>query len=460
MDELLTAQKENWEKAFKKATYLMSLLDFLCFVVCFFFIPLAKTGPVSLFTTFELLKGLFSDGINSYSYIPGSSMVFIIAIAYTAAFLIAPLLYISFVKKAKIIPNDAKTIKGRAPNNVIANILITTLLLIPTFFENTYMFSFPICYVMALSFLIIEISKNIIYKRIDKAFLKEFPIENPIEDEILHDENLSMNNPTKTEKKQSKKSVIIAWALFISVGVIVMFLPKLLSNTSAPEYETGLSVQNTELDMFGISKDVGKYLANTYDGYYDSHTHTYILDKHGKIEITTKTTQVKIYSDNYKYYEEKIKELEKEASALMPDDGDSFNDYKEKLDKYAADIKYLKQILKELDYYYSEMRLEKGKLISYSKNYSTSFKDENGYKWHYYEGASEDEKIELSKTDFAQGTDFAEEEIIASVYYGDGSFRKSVITVTNASELVGKSGTQVIKWSDSWGNYEATIFIG
>ena len=70
------------------------------------------------------------------------------------------------------------------------------------------------------------------------------------------------------------------------------------------------------------------------------------------------------------------------------------------------------------------------------------------------------EKITLLETEFEEGTDFSKTEIVAKVQYADGSVRISVIRPENLQELNNaKQGKHTVKWSDSWGEYEATIKI-
>lgn len=61
---------------------------------------------------------------------------------------------------------------------------------------------------------------------------------------------------------------------------------------------------------------------------------------------------------------------------------------------------------------------------------------------------------------FPVGTDFSQELIVARVQYSDGSIRISKIKPTNIEELnTATIGEHLLKWSDSWGEYQTTIII-
>jgi hypothetical protein len=61
---------------------------------------------------------------------------------------------------------------------------------------------------------------------------------------------------------------------------------------------------------------------------------------------------------------------------------------------------------------------------------------------------------------FAVGTDFYNELIVARVQYSDGSIRISKIIPLNAEELnTASAGKHILKWADSWGEYETTITL-
>ncbi len=173
------------------------------------------------------------------------------------------------------------------------------------------------------------------------------------------------------------------------------------------------------------------------------------------------------YGDSYDFAYAKIDELEKEILTLWPEDLTE-----EEFEKYTAKIKAMEEAisaLKENIYPYEFVKFEKGFMTDLG--YNATGRDE--VKWGVKQGGIKSlmfhERVTLtdrycknekSMDSFAVGTDFNKELIVARVRYADGSVRISKIKPLNAEELNNASaGVHLLKWADSWGEYQVEITL-
>ena len=189
------------------------------------------------------------------------------------------------------------------------------------------------------------------------------------------------------------------------------------------------------------------------------------IDNFGNYESNTKS--FRFYGDSYDYAMAKIEELEKEILSLWPEDNT-----KEALEEYAKQIEKMNnaiKILKENTHPYEYIDFVEGYMVDLQYNAT----GRNDIKWGVEEkglkGLIFKEKITLTDNyckqkkdmkNFAVGTNFNEELIVARVQYTDGSVRISRVKPTNIEELNNaKAGEHLLKWFDSWGEYETTITL-
>lgn len=186
----------------------------------------------------------------------------------------------------------------------------------------------------------------------------------------------------------------------------------------------------------------------------------------------------------YLYWQNKfvtqIEEKEKQIRELMPDSSSESD-----LKKYAEKIKILSEEVQALKTQYSEFNINfkydniKVTIVAVTERQKhgitrtaniteiacdTQFNGSSasGVKWNNKDNARlfYGQSIELTKTEFSQGTDFSSEQIGATIRYYDGSMKKAYVNPTNVSELNEASkGKHTLKWSDDWGSYEYTVNI-
>lgn len=173
----------------------------------------------------------------------------------------------------------------------------------------------------------------------------------------------------------------------------------------------------------------------------------------------------------YSYY---IKELEDEIEQLsvqdMINDGESEEEaillYEKEIKEKEHKIAVLKKAISDSPIPLQTIRTKKADDENYVVTeyvYNTNRTDKTKYKFgdsQFSMTTLAKESLSLDKTSFAEGTNFSTETIVATITYADASIKKVIITPDNIDELNGAArGAHILKWSDSWGEYEVEITI-
>lgn len=174
------------------------------------------------------------------------------------------------------------------------------------------------------------------------------------------------------------------------------------------------------------------------------------------------------------FYSHYIKQLEAEIQQLsvqdMINDGESEEDaillYEQKVEKIEQKISVLKKAISDSPIPLQTIRTKKVDGESYVVTeyvYNTNRTDKTEYKFgdsQFSIATLAKESVSLDKTSFLEGTNFSAEAIVATITYADASVKKVLITPDNIDELNGAArGAHILKWSDSWGEYEIEITI-
>ncbi|MBQ7227418.1 MAG: hypothetical protein IJX05_03370 [Clostridia bacterium] len=189
---------------------------------------------------------------------------------------------------------------------------------------------------------------------------------------------------------------------------------------------------------------------------------------------------VYFHSKGYEYWSTKKQELKKEVQELSPDsiDEEEITEYLQKISNLNNEISKIESNLQSLKNEFVKITTKRWKKSIhngdiYFGSTTTQYRNDvieiiydacptNKTKWNNTENSSflSSQSISLTHTEFQMDTNFASEEIGATIMYYDGSVKKAYINPSNIEELNSASkGTCLLKWSDSWGNYEYEIKI-
>lgn len=182
-------------------------------------------------------------------------------------------------------------------------------------------------------------------------------------------------------------------------------------------------------------------------------------------------------SNNYIYWQKKLKEKQDELIELMPDyDSNLENDlkvYTKKIEKLIKEISTINENLETLNYENVKIKTVAKKEVNGSTTdfyaniieivYDTQYHNPlSGIKWDNKENKRLfcNQSIQLAQNEFNANTDFSSVKIGATIKYYDGSVKKCYIIPSNYEELNNaEKGRHTIKWADDWGSYEYEINI-
>ena len=455
MTEIYMFSKEATKK-FNQWKMLKNLL-FTIVLVLITFLPVASVDKISIGNYYELLIQKI-DKIDSVQHITPIVWLAILCLIVVAINIFS---LIDLVVHAINVKRTERVVKPLYKKFIVwviyATIKIFIIYLLCVLFSKPYGFKMVTPILIAVS---LAVSKLLDFIISDIATRK------------LEVERVVQHQKRKREKKNNEK-IKGVWGHILSSVPLFLIISVLLACFAWIGYQ-GVSLFYVSYDKTLYQSIANKQLKiGEAKGPY-----TLTIDKEKGIEInwmSSSTTPLMLMGEAYFYYQDKLDEMEEEFGAMMPE-GDSEKDLKrfsEKMKALAETIEVFSDICESRSFSYEQLnfefvgnRLEEwgnvGKKRAYEYIYDAEPDMENPVKWGKEYGLIKQllygEKIELSENEFAVGTDFSETEIIATVKYGDGSIRISVIKLSNLEELNSmQAGKQVIKWSDSWGEYEATI---
>ena len=193
------------------------------------------------------------------------------------------------------------------------------------------------------------------------------------------------------------------------------------------------------------------------------------INNNGQYEGNTKSFT--FYGDSYRYNCQKIEELKKEILELKPEENteESLKQYFKQIEIMAKTVKVLESNVNEGFNPYEYVDFVDGYMVDLQYNATGKNTIKWGVKVDGFKGLVFKEKITLTDKycqkkkpmdRFAVGTDFSKELIVARVQYSDGSVRISKVIPTNIEELNNaQAGNHILKWKDSWGEYQTYITI-
>ncbi len=206
--------------------------------------------------------------------------------------------------------------------------------------------------------------------------------------------------------------------------------------------------------------------------YYNSN------DKTFQVTPEKQTVVQEYHGSNYIYYSNKIEDLQKQLLETKSIGSDT-----SKIQQLSEEINHLITVRENLVYPYiyikysfwnEDIPTTAPSGVQTTSNtsvfkieeiiYDTRVNDGESIKWGksspLLENIGIEEKLELEKNTFSQGTNFYNIKLGVKIFYDDGSMRLYYVNPENAEELTNASaGSYAFKWSDEWGSYSAPITI-
>lgn len=263
-------------------------------------------------------------------------------------------------------------------------------------------------------------------------------------------------------KKEEKKMKIKLWIALI-LCVAFLFISLLRTNFFNWDF---LEVRN-----------YGEFLNNTYataDGIEMGEKFTYynLKESINLNDITTKN--FKWYSNNYMYYAELKKELQAQITELNnkiryeSNSEEELEELKEQKETLAKKLEKCSKKMSELTYdcieVYTKKKVTYGGSYGYGSYWETValaptyYMFNNNVTSDTENDKKEVEGIELSTSSIRQGQELLE-KITAHITYKDGSIRIIYVPVSAFENAISQKGEQTISWSDTYGEYSATIEV-
>ena len=493
MDIVVKNVTKEYRKDYKKKKIIGSVFLFAISLVLIIgcLLPLAKIGEVSIGNSFNLLIDFIKNAINKESH--SSFHLGYLSVVPTILIITAISTLIIGIDGFSEKDNDSMFIDERDLNLKISRKYVIKQILFFLLFTFIYIliahpttlaikrygasFSLNWCILLAcLLFWLKGVVCSYITLRYDEkaSFSKS---------EILNREKEKNTRKAKNEKEKKKGSKADGFLIGLNIMFAFLYIIVAIVGCAVIAFQS-YNARFGGFNMIGLNSVAGWVVTPQEEGklVFDERTLTtgiirdidgdsYIgLDFiNGVYEDDTKTFT--FYGDSYKYSLLKVEELTKEMYELMPKD-----DTEKALKKYAEEmvimanaIKDIKERLDTKRFPYERVAFENGYMVDLQYN-ATGV---DNIKWGQKEkGVSSfffTEKIKLtdfycnekkSMDSFHVGTDFSKELIVARVQYSDGSVRISRIKPTNIEELNNaKAGKHLLKWQNSWGEYEIEISI-
>ncbi len=441
----------------------------ICLVIllCIVFMPVATIKDISIGNYYELILQKI-DKVESVEHLTPIIWIVIMCLLATIIYFFAFLSSViskSNVKEMKWITK--KSFSKRIIAFLVLMIAVVFTFLICKLFARPYRFKMitPVAVVTVLA-----LSKILDYVLSNYA-IKNLEITRVFEEDKTKKEKARITNNLGS-------SIIAGLIIFVIVGILCGCFG-------------WIAHKGMELFYIFYDKTIYNSLHNEHFSIGKTEAHvTLTIDEEKGVEINwdDSSRSLVVKGEAYYYYQDKLEEMGKEFTSMMPKSSSSkdLEKYGKNMKQLAEDIKVISEVFESQSYSYEQLNFEfisemveitwfnpitfrnerkwviEDRKRAYEYIYDAAPNTENLVKWGEEYGVMEKllyrEKIELSESEFKVGTDFSETEIVATVQYGDGSIRISVIKLNNVVELnSAKAGKQVIKWSDSWGEYEATI---
>lgn len=494
----------NVTKAYKKdfktkkitSAIFYALITLSLLIFCL--IPIGKIEDYAIENSFQLIIGFINTIIdkekNSFSYLTYFNILSLTVILSTVLFIIAiisslnakidePKMFID--KKYENMKISFKYIFKQFIWLLIFTCLCVFILIPTNLTAERYGFTFDLNWCIILFFVLwwlkIVACNYITLKYDEKGSFSKQEIFDKNKKTTKEDKLTSKNR--KNQKNGNSKIDIFSKTIVILLVFVYIFLGALFSVFLAFSYYNSMFggynfMGYNSVAGWVISPDDENLLRFDVKTLYEGVNGRLVCDegfgdyyigleyKNGVLESNTKSFT--FYGESYRYNKLKIEELTKQRNDLMPEDDSesALKKYVKKVEKMSKAI----ETLKDKRYYpYEYVNFVDGYMVDLQYNAT----GKSGIKW----GAERDnslsilfqEKISLtdryckyskSMDKFPVGTNFLEELIVARVQYNDGSVRISKITPTNIEELNNATaGKYLLKWADSWGEYETSIIL-
>ena len=314
-----------------------------------------------------------------------------------------------------------------------------------------------------LMFIICNIARIILVKRLFKeSFDKLKGLSAEIEENPQKADEISdaMTKEMKRHEKIQRISLIVCLVLLvISISL------------------SGSGLSFLKLEGLGETIQYGAFFNNTYataDGIEMGEKFTYynLKESINLNDITTKN--FKWYSNNYMYYAELKKELQAQITEVNnkiryeSNSEEELEELKDQKETLAKKLEKCSKKMSELTYdcieVYTKKKVTYGGSYGYGSYWETValaptyYMFNNNVTSDTENDKKEVEGIELSTSSIRQGQELLE-KITAKITYKDGSIRIIYVPVSAFENAISQKGEQTISWSDTYGEYSATIEV-